>query len=356
MIQANTASESSERQMSSARVVSVWLVVVVVVSVGLGPAVVDEATAQSQPSADTTVTRIELDADGDARWTVQVRTALDDEEDVERYRAFQESFRNDSTAFLDAFETRITGTVRTAATETGREMAAEEFAISTSIQEVPRRWGVVTYTFTWTNFAVRDGARLVVGDVFGTGFFLTENDSLELVAPPDYVFRSVEPDPTSRDDGVVVWQGRADFSAAHPRAVVEPADDDSASPSPSGSVPWQAILTVGLVLVGGSVLLWWGRTHRPGGSGDDASDGESGGGDDDRGEESGEPLLTDADRVRQTVREHGGRVKQSTVADELGWSASKTSRVVGSMADDDEVRKLRIGRENVLELPEEEPS
>lgn len=55
----------------------------------------------------------------------------------------------------------------------------------------------------------------------------------------------------------------------------------------------------------------------------------------------------------ELLGEHGGQMKQSAVAEELGWSASKTSRIVSGVAEEDRVEKLRIGRENVLTLPEE---
>ncbi|CDK40607.1 uncharacterized protein BN903_57 [Halorubrum sp. AJ67] len=43
-------------------------------------------------------------------------------------------------------------------------------------------------------------------------------------------------------------------------------------------------------------------------------------------------------------------MKQSDVVEELGWSKSKTSRVLSRMADAGGVEKLRIGRENVIDL------
>ncbi|WP_048077993.1 helix-turn-helix domain-containing protein, partial [Halorubrum sp. AJ67] len=61
-------------------------------------------------------------------------------------------------------------------------------------------------------------------------------------------------------------------------------------------------------------------------------------------------LLTDEDRVRRALRERDGRMKQSDVVEELGWSKSKTSRVLSRMADAGGVEKLRIGRENVIDL------
>jgi hypothetical protein len=45
-------------------------------------------------------------------------------------------------------------------------------------------------------------------------------------------------------------------------------------------------------------------------------------------------------------------MKQKRVADELDWTAAKTSQVVTGLRDDDELDGFRLGRENVLSLPE----
>lgn len=62
------------------------------------------------------------------------------------------------------------------------------------------------------------------------------------------------------------------------------------------------------------------------------------------------PPYTDEDRVRKALAENGGRMRQSDIADDLDWSASKTSRVLSDMADDGTVEKLRVGRQNVIDL------
>ncbi len=60
-------------------------------------------------------------------------------------------------------------------------------------------------------------------------------------------------------------------------------------------------------------------------------------------------VLTNAERVSELLRTHG-RMRQCEIAAELDWSASKTSRTLSRMADDGAVAKLRIGRENVIDL------
>lgn len=61
-------------------------------------------------------------------------------------------------------------------------------------------------------------------------------------------------------------------------------------------------------------------------------------------------LLTDADRVRHLLDRHGGRTKQSTIVEETEWSKAKVSRLLSAMADDGEIQKISIGRENLIAL------
>jgi hypothetical protein len=52
------------------------------------------------------------------------------------------------------------------------------------------------------------------------------------------------------------------------------------------------------------------------------------------------------------LQQNGGRMKQKQVAEQLDWTAAKTSQVVSDLRDDDKVDSFRLGRENVLTLPE----
>jgi uncharacterized membrane protein len=53
------------------------------------------------------------------------------------------------------------------------------------------------------------------------------------------------------------------------------------------------------------------------------------------------------------LEDNGGRIKQQRIAEEYDWTDAKTSQVVGSLREDDAVETFRIGRENVVALPEE---
>jgi len=65
-------------------------------------------------------------------------------------------------------------------------------------------------------------------------------------------------------------------------------------------------------------------------------------------------LATDEDRVLTLLESEGGRMRQAEIADRLDWSPSKTSRVMAEMADAGDIERLRIGRENVIDLADDE--
>jgi hypothetical protein len=63
-------------------------------------------------------------------------------------------------------------------------------------------------------------------------------------------------------------------------------------------------------------------------------------------------LLSDEERVEHLLSQNGGRMKQATIVDETGWSDAKVSQLLSAMADEGRVDKLRLGRENLISLPE----
>ncbi|KAB1188528.1 MULTISPECIES: MarR family transcriptional regulator [Haloferax] len=362
---------------------------VVVLSLIGGVVFTDGARAQTQPDVDTTVLRIELHENSTATWELQIWTRLRTPTDETEYRSFQQRFENDTGAYLDPFSERINGTVGAASEATGRQMTATGFEASTSLQSLPRQWGVVTYRFHWTNFAADTDGQLVVGDVFESGLFIAENDSLEVVAPAGYHVVSATPSPVERDDGVLTWDGPESFADGEPRVVFEPKPPEEASNMTTstqsngdgdGSLagPLGAVFLVGLVAAG----VWWRRSNSDSNdsahSNDDAqldndTDANRSGATDTGGvqttvtpDDSSRPrdeahrgaettlgtssIVTDEDRVRTLLQASGGRVRQKDVVTELDWSKSKVSRVLSRMEDDGTIEKLRLGRENVIDL------
>lgn len=365
-------------------IISVIVVSLLLVS-ALTPVTADTAVAQqTQPDADNTVTRIELFENGSARWTIRIRTRLDTSQRVDEYSSFQSRFRSDTAQYLGPFQGRMQGVVTNAANATGRQMQATSFTASTSVQQAPRRWGVVTYEFIWTNFAAQESRQVIVGDIFQGGFFLAANDTIQIVGPNGYEASRVDPNPDSREADMATWNGREDFTDARPRVVFIPPSAQTRTagnnavtrsatarpdtPSGEGGTPLQdngGIALAGIVVVvvlglGGAVM--YGR--RDGDTGDPDRPAEKTGGQSgtapgtDRetgpdGEDSQETVLTDEERVLELLNANGGRMRQAAIVEEFDWSASKTSRVIGGLSEDGAIKKRQLGRENLVMLPDE---
>jgi len=63
-------------------------------------------------------------------------------------------------------------------------------------------------------------------------------------------------------------------------------------------------------------------------------------------------LLSNEERVLALLDGNDGRMKQQQVAERLDWTAAKTSQVISGLREDDELVTFRIGRENVVTLPD----
>ncbi|ELY45138.1 hypothetical protein C495_09355 [Natronorubrum sulfidifaciens JCM 14089] len=273
------------------------------------------------------------------------------------------------------------------------------------------RVGVIAYSFTWTNFAAVDGDRIYFGDAFqadtGVWFSLTDDQRLVIESPSGYAL-------SAEASTSLQWTGPAQFSDDDLQIIfVRSASGTGAGAVPTAAVPdWLLAGVVGLVIaVGvGSYLL---ARRRPAGElpapiarlrahvvtlpgirqlrargSDEQPPDASVTPDSDRDQlqsatergadaagvgspaESGtqleydEPvddgidpeLLSDEERVLRLLKRNGGRMKQGSIVSETGWSNAKVSQLLSQMDDDDEIEKLRIGRENLITLPNVDPT
>lgn len=307
------------------------------------------ALAQTQIDADAVLLSVDLQADGDAQWRVEYRVRLDDDNTTAAFEDLQQDVEENESAYVSRFEDRMTATADDAAATTGREMAVRNVSVTTTTQQLPESYGVLVYTFEWTNFAVVDGDRLEAGDALA-GFFLDADASLLLSWPEGYTLVEAAPQPTDERDRSVVWRGPTDFGADGPTLVAA-----AAGPADGVDTSVVGLAIVGIVLVGGAVLWWW--RYRAG----DASTVEpeaAGGSTASAGGEATPPdeLLSNEERVIALLEDRGGRMKQQAVVEELGWTDAKTSQVVGKLRESGEVEGFRLGRENVLRLPEVDES
>ena len=347
----------------------------------VGPA---QTTPGGAPPETTTVLRINLRADGDARWNVTTVMALDTAVDREAFDRLAEEHETDD---LDALSTTpFENAAEKASQVTGRPMAIEDVARNAARGGDSGR---LSLRFTWANFTRTEGSEIRLGDAFQTpsGTWLPglgTDQVLVIEFPAGYTVR----DSSRRlTNGTIRVEGPATFEPGRPSAVLR----ETGGGLPQNGLATEEILglVVGVaVLVGGVVyLLTRRRRRRPTdtdgdtGPGDEVAgaDGEApepapagamadgsahtespdpadaGAGVEPSGEEpTDEPLLSDEERVERLLTANGGRMKQVDIVAETGWSNAKVSQLLSAMDEDGRVEKLRIGRENLISLPEDD--
>ncbi|CQR48863.1 DUF7345 domain-containing protein [Haloferax massiliensis] len=281
-----------------------------------GPGV--EPLVQQGVEPDSTRIVVDVSESGDATWEIQYWTRLDDENTTEAFQSLRDDVRANPDDYTSAFAERIASTVGAAENATGREMNATNVSVSAETRSLPDSFGVVSYSFEWSNFAAVDGDRLVVGDAI-EGFFLDSSSRLILSWPDDYDATTVEPAGDETREHTVIWRGsQTEFVSGEPSVVLE---RGAGGPGTSAT----------------------------------ASDDESDAGGDGGDEPSPPPeLLSNEERVLRLIESRGGRIKQQEVAGALDWTDAKTSKVVRGMRDEGTIEGFRLGRENVLRLPEDD--
>jgi hypothetical protein len=343
----------------------VMMVAVLLVTAGTAGAFGQPGTEQVNVDADSTRLNVALQEDGGAQWEVTYRIRLDDENDTEAFEELRQDVQNDSTPYTDRFGERMERIAATAENSTGREMAIRNMSVETRTQP---NYGLLVYEFEWTNFAAVDGDTIRAGDAIDR-FYLDSQTALEIQWPDGYVSDSVTPTATTSGENSVVWQGELDFDAGQPRVVVVPQgetpvppDGTTAPPSDDddeGGLPLGGMLGIGALVIGGAAVWLYSRRddEPPAGDGTDSSSAGAAGGTAAAAESATDDsppmdLLSNEEQVLRLLDENGGRVKQAEVAEELDWTAAKTSQVVGGLRDEDKLESFRLGRENVLTLPD----
>jgi len=330
------------------------------------------ALGPQQITPDTVQLGVDVAQNGTASWTVTYRTRLSTDNETAAFADLRRSVRNNSSAYVAPFRERIRATVATAENATGRRMTATNFSVSTSVQSIGSDYGVVTYRFTWRHFAAVDGRTVDAGDAI-SGLYLDSNTTLVVTGPSGYAVSSVAPPPDASADRSVRWHGELAFTRDDPRVAFAPA----AASGPS--TPWPLVLgALALVVLGAAAAVWYRRrggrdggrsTGRPddGAGADDAprtatspsgtaaeSRQESGAGAPEGGNDAPSELLSNEERVTRFLTERGGRARQQELVSETGWTEAKTSQVVSGMRESGDLESFRIGRENVLKIPDDE--
>jgi uncharacterized membrane protein len=290
------------------------------------------ATVASTTDYATTYT-IALQPGGSALWTVEYRTPLASSDDIA-------AFQNYSAAINSVYLPQLTNLMQTSAADaaaaTSRPMAASNFSGTAVIQTSPTgKFGVVTYTFIWTNFSIlQDG--LTTGDAFAGGLYLDKDSALIVRYPAGYTVTSAVPAPDQQSDGSIVWYGQQEFGAGQPQVVL-------AAPS-LPVLPFVTVIAVAMIVVAGFTLYRMKRS-RPIVPSEEPCLPEK-----PVPALSGADLASLEDRILSLIKEHGGERFQSEIVKDLGLPKSTVSSTLNDLHQQGRIQKIKKGRENLIRL------
>ncbi|WP_254532358.1 helix-turn-helix transcriptional regulator [Natrinema gelatinilyticum] len=305
---------------------------------------------------------------GTALVTVDYRFHLDDgNRTAEEWEGLRSDIQSNPERYVSGERSKWNETLVKGENRTGRDMNLSNVSITTEENSAPRAIGHAKVTFRWSSFALVELNRIEAGAAL-SGFTLDDGTTLQFRWPEEYsVYENegvpqIDPAPTDQPDSSIAWQGsETTFTDDQPRIVlIKNGDEATQSPSNEGpAMPW-AIVLLSLALLSVVGAAGWLVGRRRNGSvtsdaqpsavrrTDGSSEAESPAPDDPPPE-----LLSNEERVLRLLENRGGRIKQQEVVSELEWTEAKTSQVVSDLREDDEIDVFRIGRENVLALPEE---
>lgn len=275
-----------------------------------------------------TTYKIHMYADGSATWLIERRALLETESDVVAF------FEEGSSSKFEEFKENVTLLVNEAWLRgIGRDMSATNFRMDAGIYYTAAdAYGIIKYYFDWIGFAEAKEDRIELGDVFdGEYVDLHQDDVLIIEYPVGYSIvgeSMTKPDITKKRDRTLVWYGPKDFGDREPRATFKKI---------SGIIEiiqqyLLAIISI-IVLAGIGTSLWFFRLRRK------------------EEKKVGEPLAKVAietedeeGKIVTLLRTAGGRLPQSTVTQQLGFSKSKTSKTLKNLENRGIVRREMIGK------------
>lgn len=330
---------------------------------------------------DDVLLRVDLNDNGSANWRVEYRVRLDDQNTTDAFEQLQADVEANESVYRERFATRMRDTVATAENATGRGMTARQFTVATERRQLPQEYGVIVYTFQWTGFANATVGRIEAGDAL-FGMFLDSETTLLLGWPSGYESTSVSPTPTETRERAIVWTGPLDFASGEPSIVLSSADgtteltsttvdgtETTAAGPGAGNSGLPTTFIAGAILLllalGGAVFVTRGRGRtsvleaaagKAASTDETAATEKTAGTNGASSAERGAPsdLMSNEERVLDLLANRDGRVKQQTVVEELDWTEAKASRVVNRLKEDGRVEVFRLGRENVVSLPDED--
>ncbi|MFZ3383947.1 MAG: hypothetical protein WA144_08480 [Candidatus Methanoperedens sp.] len=281
---------------------------------------------------------INIQENGSAIWNVEYRTLLSTKEDFDSFENYSAQL---NSKYLVEFKELMQRSAQEAAVATARTMIARDFNGKTIVQSTPTgKYGVVQYTFTWTNFAKTD-QNINVGDVFVGGLYLSNDNTLIIQYPEDYTIEQVTPRPDqSRDE--MIWYGLRSFSAGEPRIILT---------KPSFISTTVVILVIIVLFFVGGVFYIKSKKEEEKTSPEITSPEITSSEIPETNIQIPEIEMMDVeDRIMKILKESGGTLYQSEIGRQLDLPKSTVSSALNELHGKNLIQKIKKGRENLIRL------
>lgn len=304
-------------------------------------AVIPMASTAQQADDSQRINEINVTESGDAVWTIEIREPLETESERENFQFYVDQVNNDSnTQQLSNYESDFQEVISSADDRYDRNMSLEYINLNASIQNTPSgEVGITEVEFYWSGFGKIQDNTILVGDILSDGYALSESEKLSIIGPEGYEMS----EQSSQDGGSISGQ-QIEWFGPHSFNNLELEYTDSSQsqgPSSNSSNNWLIILIIGgsIVLLITALVLF--KLYS-----DKKSQNET----TEKINSTGSMPDDPENEVMEYLRENDGRVKQKDLTEDLDWSKTKVSRVTSSLEEQDKVSKLRIGRENIIEI------
>jgi len=284
------------------------------------------AIADAAPENYRTTYTIDIKENGSAIWNVEYRTLLTTTEDFNSFDNYSKQLKS---VYIPEFMELMQRSASEAASATSRDMVARDFAGNTSIQSTPTgKYGIVSFSFTWTHFATLDP--LNIGDVFAGGLYLSKDNTLIIKYPSGFTVEDVTPKPDqSRDE--LIWYGLRSFEAGEPRIILS-----------KPAFPWGTaviiVAAIAVIVAAGSYFI---KRRK-----EDKTDPQPA-----QNMEITEIEMMDVEeRILKLLRAGGGELYQSEIGRQLDLPKSSVSSALNQLNDRKLILKIKKGRENLIRL------
>ncbi len=276
-------------------------------------------TAAAQNDYKITYT-INVKDDGTAIWNVEYRTLLVTSDDASSFENYTQQLKS---VFLPEFEDLMQKSASEAAVATSRKMVAGDFTADATVQSTPTgKYGVVHYSFRWTNFA-RTDPNINIGDVFVGGLYLSKDNTLIIQYPSGFAIEEVTPSPDQTNEGLV-WYGLRSFDAGEPRIILS-----------KPSSPWIPLAISAFIIIALGAFIYMRKRRTPKEIAGNITETE---------------MIDLEERIIRLLKDNGGPLYQSEIVRKLDLPKSTVSSALNEMNNKNLIIKIKKGRENIIRL------